>query len=342
MSDAAPHFQRFIVKLRRRAVFFHAVTRMGESLAVGCLIGMLAVSVQWWRGGTAGLVTLVSLCASVLIGMVRAVMSCPTRLQVAMHADRQLNLSDLLGSALMVRQTNPWSTTVLALADAHCVTQKPSSILVVGWNRRHWAGLLLAMTLLFLSAISLTIKKAAISHSSLAVMAIQDDLGVTQQSSSRYSPPPTRVGTHPNPEDNDTANADSTAQAETNEKASTPNTTTPEQQQQNSPNNPTGAGSGSGQTQVKSALPPVDQAGQGSQPSSNRQVASDGQADNTLIDGSGENALGNITATPAAPPVATTPVMTDITSTERILQQTLRQTMYDSYRPLLRDYFNRR
>ena len=81
---------------------------MGEPLLACLMLGMLA-------GGAWGF------------------LRRPTPLHSAMEADAQLRLSDLLGSAMLIRASatsDPWSAAVLASADRRCADLQPSTVLL--------------------------------------------------------------------------------------------------------------------------------------------------------------------------------------------------------------------
>jgi hypothetical protein len=70
-----------------------------------------------------------------------------------MEADRQLDLADLLGTALSAgdgsTSDDPWQRTVVALADARCRRHKPSEVLLNRFGARAWGGIGLATALVF-------------------------------------------------------------------------------------------------------------------------------------------------------------------------------------------------
>jgi hypothetical protein len=145
--------ERFVSQVHRRLTLVRLAERVGLCVAVACGAAVLLELVLIWRGESAGIVCLSAMAAGCLTGLAWGEIVRPTTLEAAMEADRQLNLHDLLGTAILLKNkpTNPWTQTVTALAQAQCRQTSPSAVVLKRWGGRAWSGVgvgaLLAVTL---------------------------------------------------------------------------------------------------------------------------------------------------------------------------------------------------
>ena len=143
---SAPHFERFVRAVHRRLVGVRIVEWAGYGALAGCAAGLLLVPLLWWQGRSAFAPASFVLTLGTLAGFVWGLTHRPTRLAAATEADRQLALSDLLGTATAVgaEPNDPWVRTVLALADDRCRTRFPSQVILNRLGARAWGGIGLA------------------------------------------------------------------------------------------------------------------------------------------------------------------------------------------------------
>ena len=85
-----------------------------------------------------------------LAGMIAGMIRRPDLMSAAVEADRQLDLADLLSTALTTRQrsaVDPWAAQVVATAGARCRALAPNAVLVNRFGGRAWGGIGLATAL---------------------------------------------------------------------------------------------------------------------------------------------------------------------------------------------------
>ena len=102
----------------------HGLEWAGLGALVGSALGALLIPLLLWngQGSMATMLTLLLLALVSVCGLAWGIIHRPSALR-AMEADRQLGLSDLLGTAVSIgiaRADDPWSRTVVALADQQC------------------------------------------------------------------------------------------------------------------------------------------------------------------------------------------------------------------------------
>src|SRR5258706_3573545 len=116
-------FERFLRAVHLRMVLLRGLERIGICLLGGCAVALILMPILIWRGQGTGEFVAATLGAAALAGLGWAVAVRPTKLAAAMEADRQLRLSDLLGTALALRResaVDEIGLTVLAMAEARC------------------------------------------------------------------------------------------------------------------------------------------------------------------------------------------------------------------------------
>jgi hypothetical protein len=153
MAAPISTLDRFIRTLHRRLVVVRAAEAAGLGTLAGCAIALLVIPVLIWRHQPPLLPAVVVVGLGAFGGLLWNLSRRPTRLQAAMEADRQLELADLLGTAVGVRERgrgdDPWEQTVVALADATSRQHTPSQVLLNRLGARAWGGIGLAAALVF-------------------------------------------------------------------------------------------------------------------------------------------------------------------------------------------------
>lgn len=140
----------FLKAVHRRMVLLRAAERLGLCLLGGCLVLLVFMPILIWRGQPTGELTLITLALALLAGIAWAITSRPTPLAAATEADRQLKLSDLLGTALLLRRLgadDEIQRTVLVQAEARASQFSPSAVVLHRLGSRGWGGIGLAAAL---------------------------------------------------------------------------------------------------------------------------------------------------------------------------------------------------
>ena len=377
MAIPAPHFDRLIRSLHRRLVFLRAAERIGACLLIGSGGAALLLPFLWWQGGPAFPLVLFALAIACGTGLLMATLRRPTKLDAAMEADHQLNLHDLLSTALLVsgplspgtpgervrvrgssssvepqtvRTTNappdPWAATVLSIADARCRDLSPSKVLLHRWGSRAWGGVGLALSLVL--TLALFANRSAPTQAATDLFATPDNLGVPRstQPSVVYSP------THPPSLQRPSDSNDNTS-AETASGQTTDTTTTDKSPSASaasatanpsSSGDPTAAGAGaSGTSRPPSVLPTLPNAASRTTTGGHGPTATGGQAD-SQNDGRnvGVSAKSGVSgAQQPLPPAAPWAAPNWPADQDRAMDQIRSGPTYDPYRDLIRAYFNR-
>jgi hypothetical protein len=144
---AQSQLEVFVGALHRRMVAVRALERTGLGLLAGCAVCLVLMPILLWRGEATGTLATAALCTGGVAGLIWALVRRPTTLQATIEADRQLGLSDLLGTALTISRDaagGSMEATVLALADARCRGVSPSAIALNRLGARSWGGIALA------------------------------------------------------------------------------------------------------------------------------------------------------------------------------------------------------
>jgi hypothetical protein len=148
MEGAAIQLDRFLRAVHRRLVIVRAVERGGACAAVAAgFAGVLAGAMLW--SGQDGLVPAVAtLALGAAIGLVWGLVRGPRMIDAAVEADRQLQLADLLATALAVRGSeDPFAHAVVAVAEQRCRALSPDAIMLHRLGSRAWGGIGLAAAL---------------------------------------------------------------------------------------------------------------------------------------------------------------------------------------------------
>jgi hypothetical protein len=141
---------RFVSAVHRRMFLLRAAERLGLCLLGGCVVLFILMPILIWRSQATTELALITSGASLLAGVVWSLTSRPTKLAAAMEADRQLKLHDLLGTALLLKQTSSRSEieqTVLSQADIRSSQFSPSAVVLHRLGARGWGGIGLAVAL---------------------------------------------------------------------------------------------------------------------------------------------------------------------------------------------------
>src|ERR1700722_9529269 len=100
MRSPGPRFLRFVNSVHRRYVMWRLLERTALGLVAGSMAGLGLLPLALWADRPAFPFVSGTLCFGAGIGLLWGILRRPTRLDSAMEADRQLDLKDLLGTAL--------------------------------------------------------------------------------------------------------------------------------------------------------------------------------------------------------------------------------------------------
>jgi hypothetical protein len=156
MPSNCPNLDRLLRRLWLRAVAWRVAESMGVGVAVGALaVGVVAVAMlATGRADDMLPLTAAAVGLGALAGTVRGVATRPGVAVVAVEADTQLNLADLLATALAVRDDrDPWARLVVASAERRAATIGGSEIILHRLGGRAWGGIgLVTATAIILAA----------------------------------------------------------------------------------------------------------------------------------------------------------------------------------------------
>ena len=125
-----------------------ALERGGGCAAVACAFAALWTAAAMWSGRDALQLAVTIIALAAAAGVAWGLICRPSMLQAAVEADRQLDLDDLLGTALAARDgadADAWARTVLAIADARCRALSPARVVLNRYGARAWGGIGLAV-----------------------------------------------------------------------------------------------------------------------------------------------------------------------------------------------------
>jgi hypothetical protein len=146
MPPPAPTLDGFLGAVHQRWVIVRGLERVGLCVLTACAVGAVLVPILMWRGRPALPVALVVLGLGAACGLVLAVARRPSRFDAAAEADRQLDLADLLTTALAAGAgtsgaADLWAGAVLAMADARCRALSPNDVVLHRLGVRAWGGI---------------------------------------------------------------------------------------------------------------------------------------------------------------------------------------------------------
>jgi hypothetical protein len=146
-----PHdLDRFVRAVHRRWVLVRAAEHVGMCLLGGCVLSLVFLPILLWRGEPALRIVEITMLISVAAGLVVGVVRRPDLMSAAGEADRQLDLADLLSTALATRDrspSDPWAAVVIAMADTRCRTLAANDVILNRFGARAWGGIGLAAAL---------------------------------------------------------------------------------------------------------------------------------------------------------------------------------------------------
>ena len=150
MTSHPTHLDRALRRIHRRWTFIRIIERIGLALLIACAVAIVLVSILLGRGEFAMTLACSILVLGALVGLLIGWLTRPTLFDAAVEVDRQLSLADLLGTALSIHQSNTmvadetdsqWSATILALAEARCQTIASQSLALHRFGVRAWGGI---------------------------------------------------------------------------------------------------------------------------------------------------------------------------------------------------------
>ena len=137
-------FERFLQRVHRRQVALRLLERVGLGTLGGCAAALPLVGILLWRGMGAAQVAVAVPLIGAAAGVLWGVLVRPTRMATALEADRQLGWDDLLSSAMSIPaqfSNDAWAAAVRACADSKCRGFSPSTIVLHRFGARAWGGI---------------------------------------------------------------------------------------------------------------------------------------------------------------------------------------------------------
>jgi hypothetical protein len=334
------NFDRFLARIHRRWVIVRAMERVGIAILVACAIAIALSSILIWRGESAmGLVGL-TLAIGLVVGLIFGWLSRPTLFDAAVEIDRQLNLADLLATALSIRQSRTmvaddldtkWSTTLIALAEARCQTITNESLALRRFGVRVWGGIglctAIVLTLGALSTNPLVLRAGNTPQKSGEIGFASADQTQASSNTGHSAIDPTNAQ-NPESAERTQMNDSDSSQVQTHSDSTHSSNIGSDQ-----------AGAGAGRTDVIS--PPSMQTAATGKNSTNTGT--------TFATGGGDVTVGGMHGD-ALPGIARDTTATQTppwqshdwpTAQKRANEQLRNQNIPDAYRDLVRDYFSR-
>jgi len=136
-------FEQFVAAVHRRAVAWSLVERTGITLAGAAGVAGVLTVVGVSQEVPAGPIMTGAVLIAVTVGAAWGILRRPNRLDAVMEADRQLNLQDLLSSALLA-PTDDFGSAVRVMARRACAKHSPGEIVLHRLGVRAWGGIGLA------------------------------------------------------------------------------------------------------------------------------------------------------------------------------------------------------
>jgi hypothetical protein len=197
MSTQSRALDRFLRAVRRRWVLVRAAEHVGACVLGGCAVALLLLPILLWRGEPALPVVSMILLIAVVAGLIAGFVRRPDLMSAAAEVDRQLDLADLLSTALATRSrssADPWADVVLATANARCSNLSANDVILNRFGARTWGGIGLAgalvLTLALMSANPRNSMAVVTRRSSVASSEkTEPSRDATQRSSSRGGAP---------------------------------------------------------------------------------------------------------------------------------------------------------
>lgn len=148
MGRDSGNFQQFLRALHCRMVMVRGLERMGLGILLASAAALLLLPVFIAKSMPAVQGVSILMILGAIAGLTWGCLYRPTRFDAAMEADRQLNWSDLLSTALTQQyQDDEFAQAVLVMAEARCRNVSPSLVAMNHWGVRGWSGVGLAIAL---------------------------------------------------------------------------------------------------------------------------------------------------------------------------------------------------
>ena len=149
MNSSPSSFERFLTKVHRRFVVLRVLEVTGLGVLAGCALGVPLAIVAIWQNVSTVPLAEGALALGAIGGLLTGIFLRPSLYDAATEADRQLDTSDLLSTALSMRHNpDPWAGLVMASADRWSARVTASSVILNRLGARAWGGIGLATALL--------------------------------------------------------------------------------------------------------------------------------------------------------------------------------------------------
>ena len=320
--------------VHRRLVIVRAIERGGACAAVAAVFAIALAGAMLWRGDDALALAVRMLTTGALVGLMWGVARRPRLLDAAIAADRQLDLADLLATALAVanQRDDPWARAVLAMADARFRSLSPDAIVLRKFGARAWGGIGLAGALVLTVGVLSTLPQNSRARQGSAAQPALSAIEVLPRPPDLTSVPPARTPKYNSASDSNAGDADD-ATRDSNSDASPPSASTSPRPSSQNP----GGGEIAGQTPAGVfAQPHPSGVGQDFPPG---QVATGGASSATPSDrpaASAGSSTGSVSGQSRTPPWQTPSWPSD---RQAALEASHAGQVPDQYRDVLREYF---
>ncbi len=146
-------YDRFLNAVHSRLAIVRAAEHFGWCILAGSAISFPLLLIGMWLNQSALPLLMVIAAMCILIAAAWTIGAWPSKQSAAAEADRQLNLADLLVTALQLKHKDPSKPTdlftdaVLAMANARCANLSPSTVALNRLGIRGWSGIGLSAAL---------------------------------------------------------------------------------------------------------------------------------------------------------------------------------------------------
>jgi hypothetical protein len=148
-------FDQFLARVHRRAVAWGVIDRVGRTLAAAAMVSVVLVLAGAHRQMPTWPIIGAVIAFAGAVGIAWGLIRRPTRLDAAMEFDRQLNLHDLLSTALL-SPADDFGGAVRAMANAACRKHSSSDVVLNKLGRRAWGGVGLAWAMVIVVSLLAT------------------------------------------------------------------------------------------------------------------------------------------------------------------------------------------
>src|SRR5450432_2221370 len=148
--------EEFIQRVQRRWIAWRIAEFAAIGAAIAAGIGFFIVAILMWQSQAAIIPAMILLCIGAAAGAIWALIHRPTFLQTAIEADKQLNLHDLLSTAIRIETSDEaFASVVIAQAEKTCRGISPNELILRRMGSRAWGGIgIFAALLLTLAMMS--------------------------------------------------------------------------------------------------------------------------------------------------------------------------------------------